>query len=73
MRAARADVAPFSFGIEYHSLRQDGYVAVTVRSPLTLQPRCPEPVEKDATCRVDGHGERTVELEELMREGVLDR
>ncbi len=61
MRAARAEVGPASFGVEYHSVRQDAYVALTVRSPLTPELRCPEPVEKDVTCTVDGHGEmRTV-------------
>ncbi|MGJ5748888.1 hypothetical protein [Streptomyces puniciscabiei] len=57
MRAARAEDGPASFGIEYHSVRQDGYVGLVVRSPLTPIPRCPEPVEKDVTCSVDGHGE----------------
>lgn len=56
MRAARAEVGPVSFSVEYHSVRQDGYVALTVRSPLTPTPRCPKPVDKNVTCTVDRHG-----------------
>lgn len=57
MRVARAEVAPASFYVEYHSVRQDAYVALAVRSPLTPKPQCPEPAEKEMTCTVDGHGE----------------
>ncbi|MEV6612986.1 hypothetical protein AB0N31_03660 [Streptomyces sp. NPDC051051] len=57
MRAARAEVGPASFSVEYHSVRQDAYVALTVRSPLTPELRCPELVDKDLTCAVDGHDE----------------
>ncbi|MFF7144281.1 hypothetical protein ACFZB5_24075 [Streptomyces nodosus] len=61
MRAARAEVGPGSFSVEYHSVQQDAYVALTVRSPLTPKLQCAEFVGKDATCTVDGHGEmRTV-------------
>ncbi|MFF7858036.1 hypothetical protein [Streptomyces sp. NPDC007904] len=57
MRAARAEAGAAAFSVEYHSVRQDGYVALTVRSPLTPEPKCPELVEKDVSCTVDGHGE----------------
>ncbi|MDO0935126.1 hypothetical protein QQY66_26930 [Streptomyces sp. DG2A-72] len=61
MRAARAVVGPASFSLEYHSVRQDGYVGLTVRRPLTPTPRCPEFIGKDATCTVDVRGEmRTI-------------
>ncbi|MEU9474606.1 hypothetical protein [Streptomyces sp. NPDC048191] len=61
MEAVRAQTGAGSFGIEYHSVRQDGYVGLTVRPPLTPELRCPEPAEKGVTCTVDGHGEmRTV-------------
>ncbi|WP_055525169.1 hypothetical protein [Streptomyces graminilatus] len=61
MRAARAEAGPASFSVEYHSVRQDAYVALIVRSPLTPKPQCPKPVEKHVTCTVDRHGEtRTV-------------
>lgn len=60
MRVARAVVGPASFSIEYHSVQQDGYVALTVRRPLTPTPRCPEFLGKDATCTVDTDGDMRV-------------
>lgn len=60
MRVARAEVGTAVFSVEYHSVQQDGYVALVVRSPLTPELRCPEPVEKGVTCTVDGHGEMRV-------------
>ncbi|MFC8835813.1 hypothetical protein ACFT8V_21870 [Streptomyces griseoincarnatus] len=57
MRVARAEVGPAFFYVEYHSVQQDAYVALAVRSPLTPKLQCPKPVEKEMTCTVDGHGE----------------
>ncbi|WP_073952766.1 hypothetical protein [Streptomyces kebangsaanensis] len=63
MQVSRAEVGPAYFSVEYRPVRQDefAYVGLTVRSPLTPAPRCPELVEKGVTCTVDTHGEmRTV-------------
>ncbi|MEW2491079.1 hypothetical protein [Streptomyces sp. NPDC048411] len=63
MRVSRAEVGPAYFHVEYRSVQQDeyAYVDLTVRSPLTPTPRCPELAEKNVTCTVDGHSEmRTV-------------
>ncbi|MER6065498.1 hypothetical protein ABT167_30925 [Streptomyces sp. NPDC001792] len=63
MRVSRAVVGPAYFSVEYHSVREGyelGYVGLVVRPPLTQTPRCPAPVEKDATCTVDVHGEMRV-------------
>ncbi|MEU6548675.1 hypothetical protein ABZ915_00080 [Streptomyces sp. NPDC046915] len=60
MRVSRAVVGPAYFSVEYHPVREGyelGYVGLVVRSPLTPTARCPEPVEKEATCTVDGHGD----------------
>ncbi|MGW0765371.1 hypothetical protein [Streptomyces sp. NPDC002676] len=60
MRVSRAVVGPAYFSVEYHPVREGhelGYVGLVVRSPLTQTPRCPEPVDKGATCTVDVHGE----------------
>ncbi|MFI5683000.1 hypothetical protein [Streptomyces sp. NPDC051636] len=58
-QVSRAEVGPAYFHVEYRPVRQDEYtyVDLTVRSPLTPTPRCPELIEKGATCRVDAHGE----------------
>ncbi|SCF91112.1 hypothetical protein [Streptomyces sp. Ncost-T10-10d] len=63
MRVSHAEAGPAYFSVEYRTVREDGfaYVGLTVRSPLTPTPRCPELVEKGVTCTVDAHGEmRTV-------------
>jgi hypothetical protein len=61
MRVVRAEVRPSSFTVEYHSVQHDGYVALTLRTPLTPAPRCPELEEQGVTCTVDADGEmRTV-------------
>ncbi|MER6015506.1 hypothetical protein [Streptomyces bluensis] len=59
MQVSRAGAGPASFIVEYRPVRQDefGYVDLTVRSPLTPTPRCPELVEKGVTCTVGAHGE----------------
>ncbi|MCF1593042.1 hypothetical protein [Streptomyces muensis] len=61
MQLSRAEVGPASFTVEYGPARAGyelGYVGLVVLSPSTTEPlRCPEPVEQDATCTVDGHGE----------------
>ncbi|MFK0257013.1 hypothetical protein [Streptomyces sp. NPDC090445] len=60
MELSRAEVSPSYFIAEYRSARQDvfAYVGLTVRSPLTPAPRCPELAEDGVTCTVDGHGEK---------------
>lgn len=88
MKVSRAEVGPAYFHVEYRPVRQGEYtyVDLTVRSPLTPAPRCPELVENGATCTVDEHGEmRTVRDHvvtltrrhraaeaELMREKKID-
>ncbi|GAA0444708.1 hypothetical protein ABZ951_02500 [Streptomyces sp. NPDC046215] len=60
MEVSRAVAGPASFSVDYHPLRQgdeSGYVGLTVRSPLTPTPRCPEPADKDEACAVDARGE----------------
>ncbi|NXY94643.1 hypothetical protein HYE82_09600 [Streptomyces sp. BR123] len=77
MEVSRAEVGPAHFIVEYRSVRQDvfAYVGLTVRSPLTPAPRCPEPAEDGVTCTVDERGEkRTVrDLSGGEREVVLVR
>ncbi|MFJ7423694.1 hypothetical protein ACIQXD_34570 [Streptomyces uncialis] len=64
MRVFRAEAGPAHFWVGYQSVR-DAYESVTLvtRPASTPASRCPEPAEKGATCRVDGHGEmRTVRV-----------
>ncbi|MFF4713246.1 hypothetical protein ACFY2V_17900 [Streptomyces eurythermus] len=57
MRVARAQAGAASFTAEYHSIRWDGYVALSVRKPLDPRPSCPAPPEKDVACAVNRRGE----------------
>ncbi|WP_370253628.1 hypothetical protein [Streptomyces sp. V4I8] len=59
MRLDRAVVGPAYFGVDYRPAAPDesGYMGLTVRSPLTPAPRCPEFMAKNETCTVDAHGE----------------
>ncbi|GAP51713.1 uncharacterized protein SAZU_6586 [Streptomyces azureus] len=59
MQLSRAEAGPASFSVDYRGVREDvfSYVALTVRSPLTPTPRCPDLREKGVTCTVDAHGE----------------
>ncbi|CAL9324585.1 hypothetical protein [Streptomyces sp. SudanB182_2057] len=60
MRVARADVGSVAFAVEYHSVRRDGYVGLSVRMPRDPRPSCPTPPEKDVTCAVDKRGDMSV-------------
>ncbi|WP_331765202.1 hypothetical protein OG747_51470 (plasmid) [Streptomyces sp. NBC_01384] len=59
MQVSHAEAGPAYFSVEYRPVRHDelAYADLTVRSPLTPTPRCPELVEKGVTCTVDAHGE----------------
>ncbi|MET9684934.1 hypothetical protein [Streptomyces coeruleorubidus] len=59
MRLSRAEAGPASFSVDYRGVREDvfSYAALTVRSPLTPTPRCPDFREKGVTCTVDARGE----------------
>jgi hypothetical protein len=59
MQLSRAEARPASFSVDYRGVREDvfSYVALTVRSPLTPTPRCPDFREKGVTCTVDAKGE----------------
>lgn len=59
MQLSRAEAGPASFSVDYRGVREDvfSYVALTVRSPLTPTPRCPDFAEKGVTCTVDAHRE----------------
>ncbi|MER7223837.1 hypothetical protein [Streptomyces rubradiris] len=60
MRVVRAEAGSASFGIEYHSIRRDGYVGLSVRVPLDPRPSCPTPREKDVTCAVNKRGDMSM-------------
>jgi hypothetical protein len=59
MHLSRAEARPSSFSVDYRGVREDvfSYVALTVRSPLTPAPRCPDFRQKGVTCTVDARGE----------------
>ncbi|MGW2637943.1 hypothetical protein [Streptomyces sp. NPDC001348] len=60
MHVSRAEAGPAAFTVEYRPVREGyetGYVGLTVRPPVTPALRCPEPADKDVTCRVDTDGE----------------
>lgn len=59
MRLSRAEAGPAYFSVDYRGVREDvfAYVALTVRSPLTPTPRCPDILEKGETCTAEAHGE----------------
>ncbi|MEU6236696.1 hypothetical protein [Kitasatospora sp. NPDC047058] len=53
MEVSRAEVGAGSFIVEYRPVRQGeelGYVGLTVRSPVSPPPRCPEHAEEGVTC-----------------------
>ncbi|MEU2435589.1 hypothetical protein ABZ595_05230 [Streptomyces rubradiris] len=60
MRVARADIGSVAFAVEYHSVRRDGYVGLSVRMPLDPRPSCPTPPEKDVTCAVSERGDMSL-------------
>ncbi|MEU9145013.1 hypothetical protein [Streptomyces sp. NPDC048349] len=63
MQVSRAEAGPGHFSVDYRGTREDvfAYVGLTLRSPLTPAPVCPELLEEGMTCAVDAHGEmRTV-------------
>lgn len=59
LQVSHVEVGPAYVVVEYRPVRQDefAYVSLTMRFPVTPAPRCPEVMEKDATCAVDAHGE----------------
>ncbi|MEU3840802.1 hypothetical protein AB0E88_12310 [Streptomyces sp. NPDC028635] len=60
LQVSHAVLDPAAFIVDYRPVREGyetGYVGLVVRAPSTETPRCPEPAEKDVTCRVDAHGE----------------
>jgi hypothetical protein len=60
MRVTRARADSASFTVEYHAVRRDGYVALSVRKPFDPRPSCPTPQEKDVTCAVNERGDMRV-------------
>ncbi|MFJ8467376.1 hypothetical protein [Streptomyces swartbergensis] len=85
MQLSRAEARPASFSVDYRGVREDvfSYVALTVRSPLTSTPRCPDHQEKGVTCTVDAHremrmvrglpgGERAVTLVRRYRKAEVE-
>ncbi|MFB7368058.1 hypothetical protein, partial [Streptomyces hydrogenans] len=64
MEISRVRVGPNLFSVDYTSVRAGydlGHVGLWVNHSITPVLQCPEPVQKEVTCAVAGHGEmRTV-------------